>query len=90
MQARRPPQADTGATVEYVYSDWDNEKMLAQLRDAVAAKPNGIAMMGHAGDAAIMPLAKAAKKAGILMMFQNVDVPKVRAAYRRRLCRRDS
>ncbi len=73
-------QADTGATVEYVYSGWVNEKMLAQLRDAVAAKPNGIAMMGHAGDAAIMPLAEAAKKAGILMMFQNVDVPKVRAA----------
>jgi simple sugar transport system substrate-binding protein len=72
-------QADTGATVEYVYSNWENEKMLQQLRDAVAAKPNGIAMMGHAGDAAIMPLAKAAKEAGILMMYQNVDVPKVRA-----------
>ena len=72
-------QADTGATVEYIYSDWNNEKMLAQLRDAVAAKPNGIAMMGHAGDAAILPLAKSAKAAGILMMFQNVDVPKVRA-----------
>jgi len=72
-------EADTGAKVEYIYSDWNNEKMLAQLRDAVAAKPNGIAMMGHAGDAAIMPLAKAAKDAGILMMFQNVDVPKVRA-----------
>jgi simple sugar transport system substrate-binding protein len=73
-------QADTGATVEYIYSDWNNEKMLAQLRDAVAAKPQGIAMMGHAGDAAILPLATEAKKAGILMMFQNVDVPKVRAA----------
>ncbi len=73
-------EADLGPKVEYVYSGWNNEKMLAQLRDAVAAKPNGIAMMGHAGDAAIMPLAEAAKKAGILMMFQNVDVPKVRAA----------
>jgi simple sugar transport system substrate-binding protein len=72
--------ADLGADVEYVYSDWNNEKMLSQLRDAVAAKPNGIAMMGHAGDAAIMPLAKQAKEAGILMMFQNVDVPEVRAA----------
>ncbi len=71
---------DLGASVDYIYSDWNNEKMLAQLRDAVAAKPNGISMMGHAGDAAIMPLAKAAKEAGILMMYQNVDVPKVRAA----------
>ena len=71
--------ADLGASVDYIYSDWNNEKMLSQLRDAVAAKPNGIAMMGHAGDAAIMPLAKSAKEAGILMMYQNVDVPKVRA-----------
>jgi simple sugar transport system substrate-binding protein len=73
--------ADLGAEVEYVYSDWNNEKMLQQLRDAVAAKPNGIAMMGHAGDAAISPLAKQAKEAGILMMYQNVDVPKVRAEF---------
>ncbi len=73
--------ADLGAKVEYIYSDWNNEKMLAQLRDAVAAKPDGIAMMGHAGDAAIAPLAKAAKEAGIPMMFQNVDVPKVRAEF---------
>jgi simple sugar transport system substrate-binding protein len=73
-------EADLGVKVEYVYSGWNNEKMLTQLRDAVAAKPNGIAMMGHAGDAAILPLAESAKKAGILMMFQNVDVPKVRAA----------
>lgn len=73
-------EKDLGASVEYVYSGWNNEKMLTQLRDAVAAKPDGIAMMGHAGDDAIMPLAKAAKEAGIRMMYQNVDVPKVRAA----------
>ena len=38
-------------------------------------------MMGHPGDDAIMPLAKMASEAGILMMYQNVDVPAVRAAY---------
>ena len=37
--------------------------------------------MGHPGDDAIMPLAKMASEAGILMMYQNVDVPAVRAAY---------
>ena len=45
-------------------------------------------MMGHPGDAAIMPLAEEASKAGIKMMYQNVDVPKVAAEVRRRLCRR--
>ena len=74
-------EADLGPTVEYVFSGWDPQKMLDQLRDAIAAKPDGIAMMGHAGDDAITPLAEEASKAGILMMYQNVDVPLVRAKF---------
>ena len=71
-------EADLGPKVEYVFSGWQSEKMLAQLRDAIAVKPDGIAMMGHAGDDAIMPLAEQATSAGISMMYQNVDVPNVR------------
>jgi simple sugar transport system substrate-binding protein len=55
--------------------------MVQQLREAVAVKPGGIAMMGHPGDAAIMPLAEQAHKDGIKMMYQNVPVPKVMAAF---------
>jgi len=73
--------ADTGAQVEYVFSGWSMEKMISQLREAIAKRPDGIAMMGHAGDDAIMPLAKEASEAGIVMMYQNVDVPLVRAIY---------
>jgi simple sugar transport system substrate-binding protein len=74
-------EADLGPTVEYIFSGWQPQKMLDQLRDAIAAKPDGIAMMGHAGDEAIMPLAEEASTAGILMMYQNVDVPEVRAKF---------
>ncbi len=49
--------------------------MTQQLREAVAAHPDGIAMMGHPGEAAILPLAEQAAKAGIKMMYQNVPVP---------------
>ena len=49
--------------------------MHQQLREAVAAHPDGIAMMGHPGEAAILPLAEQAAKAGIKMMYQNVPVP---------------
>src|ERR1700736_73171 len=73
--------ADTGAQVDYVFSGWAAEKMVQQLREAVASKPNGIAMMGHPGDDAIMPLAEQASKDGIKMMYQNVPVPKVVAAF---------
>ena len=71
----RQAAADTGAQVDYVFSGWANEKMTQQLREAVAAHPDGIAMMGHPGEAAILPLAEQAAKQGIKMMYQNVPVP---------------
>jgi simple sugar transport system substrate-binding protein len=73
--------ADLGADVTHIFSEWKTEVMLQQLREAIAAKPDGIAMMGHPGDDAIMPLAQEAAAAGIKMMYQNVDVPRVRAQY---------
>ncbi len=72
---------DLGPTVDYVFSGWAPEKMTQQLREAVAAHPDGIAMMGHPGEAAIMPLAEQASKAGIKMMYQNVPLPNVVAKF---------
>ncbi len=74
-------ERDLGANVEYVFSGWDSELMTQQLREAVAQAPDGIAMMGHPGNEAIMPLAAEAAEAGIIMMYQNVDVDQVRAQY---------
>lgn len=74
-------EKDLGVKVDYVFSGWNTEKMTSQFREAVAAKPDGIAMMGHPGDDALMPIAKDAASAGIRMMYQNVDLPKVRATY---------
>jgi simple sugar transport system substrate-binding protein len=74
-------EIDLGPKIDYIFSQWDVEKMVQQLRDAVAVKPQGIAMMGHPGDAAIMPLAEQAHKDGIKMMYQNVPVPTVVAAF---------
>lgn len=72
---------DTGANVEYVFSGWSSEKMVQQLREAVAAGPQGIAMMGHPGNAAILPLAEEASNAGIKMMYQNVPVDEAVAKF---------
>lgn len=80
-KAAQMAEADLGADVEYVFSGWQVEKMIDQLSEAIAIKPDGIAMMGHPGDDALMPLAEKAAEAGILMMYQNVDVPKVRAKF---------
>jgi simple sugar transport system substrate-binding protein len=74
-------EKDLGVKVDYVFSGWSSEKMVQQLREAVAAKPAGIAMMGHPGNAAIMPLAEEAANAGIKMMYQNVPVDEVVAKF---------
>ncbi|MDR0472456.1 MAG: substrate-binding domain-containing protein [Treponema sp.] len=70
-----------GVEVEYVFSGWQIELMMSQLRDAIAARVDAICMMGHPGDDALMPLAEEARRAGIIMMYQNVNVPKLREKY---------
>ncbi|MBO6854482.1 MAG: substrate-binding domain-containing protein [Marivivens sp.] len=72
---------DTGANVQIVYSDWNFEQMVTQFRDMIGQTPEGIAMMGHPGDSALMPLAAEADAAGIKVMYMNVDVPEVRARF---------
>lgn len=73
--------SDTGATVQLIYSDWDFDKMVTQFREAISQRPDGIAMMGHPGDDALLPLAAEAEAAGIPVMYMNVDVPRVRARF---------
>ena len=72
---------DTGANVQIIYSEWNFEMMVTQFRDMIGQTPDGIAMMGHPGDAALMPLAEEAEAAGIKVMYMNVDVPEVRARF---------
>lgn len=74
-------EADLGPTVDYIFSGWDVERMVQQLREAVAARPDGIAMMGHPGDPAIMALAQEAHENDIEMMYQNVPVNDVVARF---------
>ena len=77
----RQAERDLGAQVDYIFSGWNPEKMVQQLREAVAAHPDGISMMGHPGSAAILPLAAQAAKDGIKMMYVNVDLPDLRAKF---------
>ena len=38
-----------GPSVTYEWSDWDPNKMITQFQQAMATKPDGIAVMGHPG-----------------------------------------
>ena len=74
-------QADLGANVRYQWSNWDPAKMIAQFKDAVATKPDGIAVMGHPGDAAFKPLVTKAEAKGIIVTSQNTELPTLEKSY---------
>ena len=73
--------ADTGADVQYLWYDWDPAKMITQLTQAEATKPNGIAVMGHPGDTAFDPLIDEAEAAGIIVTSMNTQLPLAQAKY---------
>ena len=56
-----PPFAAFGIKIIEQYSAWQPEKMLEQFRQAVAAKPDCIEIMGHPGNNAFEPLVKQAR-----------------------------
>ncbi len=74
--------ADLGPTTQYIWSDWDVNKMVTQLDSAQATHPDGIAIMGHPGDDAYKAEIDKAEKAGIIVTAQNVGLPVNEAAYK--------
>lgn len=73
--------ADTGADVEYLWSDWDPAKMVSQFTEAVATNPDGIAVMGHPGDEAFGPLIDDAVAQGIIVTSMNTQLAGTQAKY---------
>ncbi|MBM3143553.1 MAG: substrate-binding domain-containing protein [Chloroflexi bacterium] len=73
--------ADLGANVEYMWSDWNPEKMITQFSEAMATGPNGIAIMGHPGDEAFRPLVEEAEAQGIIVTSMNTQTAELQAQY---------
>jgi simple sugar transport system substrate-binding protein len=72
----------TGCQVDYVWSDWNPEKMIEQFKEAVARRPDGISIMGHPGDPAFDSLIDEARSRGIIVTTANVDLPQAEAKYK--------
>jgi len=77
----RQAEADLGLKVNYVWSDWDPQKMIQQFQEAVATKPDGICIMGHPGDAAFDSLIDQAEAKGIIVTSMNTTLDKAEAKY---------
>lgn len=74
-------EADLGPSVTYYFSDWNLQTFVSQFREAIALKPDGIAMMGHPGDDALDPLIEQAYAQGTAVTAVNVELPKALAKY---------
>lgn len=74
--------SDLGADVEYVWSDWDPQKMIQQFSEAMATNPDGIAVMGHPGEEAFAPLVDEAEAKGIIVTSQNTTLPSIESKYK--------
>jgi simple sugar transport system substrate-binding protein len=75
-------EEDLGVKVEYVWSGWNPDKMIAQFKDAVARRPDGIAVMGHPGTVAFAPLVDEARRKGIIVTAQNTSLPSIEEKYK--------
>ena len=63
------------------YSGWDSQVMIDQFKEAIAAEPDGIVIMGHPGEDAMMPLVDQARELGIIVTSGNNPLPNIEAKY---------
>jgi simple sugar transport system substrate-binding protein len=74
--------ADLGADVEFVFSDWDPEKMVQQFKEAVAMDPDGIAIMGLPGEDTLATSIDEARTKGIIVTSHYIYLPEAEAKYK--------
>jgi simple sugar transport system substrate-binding protein len=78
----RAAELDLGCKVDYVWSDWIPDKMIAQFKDAVAKRPDAICIMGHPGPDAFTTLVDEAFAKGIIVTSQNTSLPPIESKFK--------
>ena len=71
-----------GIELHEQYASWDTKKMIDQFKEAIAAKPDGIEIMGHPGEDAMAPLVDQAEAAGIIVTSGNNPLPNLEKKYK--------
>lgn len=74
--------ADMECELCSLYSDWNPETVIMHFHNAVAARPDGIVVMGHPDDVALGPLVDATVKQGIVVASIGTALPETQARHR--------
>ncbi len=77
----RAAAAANGVKLIEQYSKWDPQTMIDQFKQAMAARPDGIVIMGHPGEAAFAALVDQAEAQGIIVTSGNNPLPNIEAKY---------
>jgi simple sugar transport system substrate-binding protein len=80
----RAAAAALGITLIEQYSGWDSQKMIDQFKEAIAASPDGIVIMGHPGEDAMGPLVDQAEGMGIIVTSGNNPLANIETQYQTR------
>ena len=72
---------DLGASVKYYFSDWDPNTLTSQMKEALATKPDGMAIYGFAGPEATTPIVDEAFKNGVIVTSLNSELTGLEAKY---------
>ncbi|MBK8085346.1 MAG: substrate-binding domain-containing protein [Devosia sp.] len=63
------------------HSGWDPQKMVVQANEALAAQPDAIVVMGHAGTDGMRSFLDKAKEDGVIVIVNNNELPGTGLSY---------
>lgn len=72
---------DLNIDISFVYSDWSAEKMLKNFREGLAAKPDGMVVIGVPDDDAYEPLIDQAFNQGAVVTCVDTPLPRMYQKY---------
>jgi simple sugar transport system substrate-binding protein len=70
-----------GIELHEQYASWDQQTMINQFNEALAAEPDGIVIMGHPGEDAFTALVDEAFARGIIVTSGNNSLPNLQVKY---------
>ena len=72
---------DLGADVKYYFSDWDSNKLIQQMKEGLATKPDGMAIYGFGGPEATKPIVDEAYSKGVIVTSLNSELSALQSKY---------
>lgn len=76
--------SDLGADITFLYSDWNPEQVVANMKKSLAAAPDGVVLMGLPGDDSLAPFIDEAFEKGIIVTSVDTALPRTLEKYKSR------